>query len=47
MTRKDWQKAKKKQFQEEQLDSKNSFGMSDPVPMAAVSNLMRKEKKDD
>lgn len=35
---------KKKYQQEERLDRQNSFGIQDPVPQAAVNEIIRKEE---
>ncbi len=35
---------KKKRQTEERLDRANSFGIQDPVPQAAVNEIIRKEE---
>lgn len=37
---------RKKKFNEERLNGKTVFGISDPVPMLAVENIRRKEQQE-
>lgn len=37
---------RKKKFNEERLNGKTVFGISDPVPMLAVENIRRKDQQE-